>query len=218
MVAMSEPDPSVEEAGDDGSFRRRLLKWLGGLGVVGFLAGLLTPLKDLALAVEADREGARPELAGQRLVYAHSHEHEPSGHVHEEGMTVKPDHLAVPDAALAFPAELTGQDEFPILLHRLEPDRIAEPTNEEWTDRGFVAYSAICTHLGCNVSWTEEDHEVGGPHDHCPCHVGEFDPYRGAEVVGGPPPRPLPQIGVTVEDEQLVLTSEFDAPIGGETS
>lgn len=214
---MAEPEPSDEESKGNGGLRRRLLKWLGGIGIVSFFGGLLlTPLKDLSLASEARGGETKPKLVGQRLVYAHSHEHEPSGHLHETGMTVEPDHLAVPDAALVFPAELTGQEEYPILLHRFEPEDIEPPTNQEWTDQGFVAYSAICTHLGCNVSWTENEHEVGQAHDHCPCHVGEYDPYRGAEVLGGPPPRPLPQIGVQVEDGQLIITSEFEGDIGGE--
>lgn len=222
---MSDPDTTTDASADGGgdsatssrgSLRRRLLRWLAGLGVVSFFAGLLTPLKDLALAVEATSGEGAPNLVGQRLVYAHSHKAEPSGHLHEEGMTVHPDHLSVPDAAIVFPAELTGQARYPILLHHLEEDKIGPPTDPELADQGFVAYSAVCTHLGCTVDWTEHPHEVGQAHDHCPCHVGEFDPYRGARVLAGPAPRPLPQIGIAVEEDQIVLTTQFEEPVGGE--
>ncbi|MFB6197868.1 MAG: ubiquinol-cytochrome c reductase iron-sulfur subunit, partial [Halobacteriaceae archaeon] len=63
----------------------------------------------------------------------------------------------------------------------------------------------------CTVHWTEESHEVRQPHDHCPCHVAEFDPYEGAKVLAGPAPRPLPQIGVMVNDNgELELTTKFE--------
>jgi Rieske Fe-S protein len=52
----------------------------------------------------------------------------------------------------------------------------------------LVAYSSICTHLACAVLWRAEDNRL-----ECPCHDGAFDPANG-EVVGGPPPRPLPRV------------------------
>jgi len=48
----------------------------------------------------------------------------------------------------------------------------------------FVAYSAICTHLGCLVKWDSAKQEFL-----CPCHAAIFD-KKGA-VVSGPPPAPL---------------------------
>jgi rieske iron-sulfur protein len=49
----------------------------------------------------------------------------------------------------------------------------------------------------------------------CPCHSGRFDPTTGASVVGGPPPRALPQLPITVSsDGYLVATGDFDAPVG----
>ncbi|MFB6200786.1 MAG: ubiquinol-cytochrome c reductase iron-sulfur subunit [Halorhabdus sp.] len=197
----SSPDPR----------RRRLLNWLAGLGIVSFVIGLATPLKDLALAVKTGtaKEG-KPQLPGQRLVFAHAHESE-TGHQHEKGMVITADKLQAPEGVLAFPEDLTKDSESLIVLNKLNPDDLQPPTKMEWTDQGFVAYSAICTHLGCTVSYTDEEHNVGSPHDHCPCHTGEFDPYQGAKVVGGPPPSPLPQIGVKVNNNnELVLTSTFE--------
>jgi menaquinol-cytochrome c reductase iron-sulfur subunit len=64
--------------------------------------------------------------------------------------------------------------------------------------RDFIAMSNICTHLGCRVRWIS-DQEIF----FCPCHNGVFD-NQGA-VVSGPPPRPLDQYEVKLEDDQLFI-------------
>jgi nitrite reductase/ring-hydroxylating ferredoxin subunit len=61
----------------------------------------------------------------------------------------------------------------------------------------FVAFSAVCTHQGCTVAYQ-------GGQLACPCHGSVFDPARGAEVVAGPAPRPLPEIPVKVEGGEIV--------------
>lgn len=229
------------DAAADGSTsrRRRILTWVAGLSIVSFIVGILTPLKDLALAVQGpedvggggnggggdtgggtgggngtnggDGENVHTGLPGQRLVLAEDFESAATGD------PVTTDMLEAPNAVRVFPENSIGTEHHLIILNKLEPDQIGDPTNMDWVDQGFVAYSAICTHLGCTVNWASDPHEVGKPHDHCPCHVGEFDPYTGAEVVAGPAPRPLPQIGVTVnDDDEVELTSEFEERVGGE--
>jgi menaquinol-cytochrome c reductase iron-sulfur subunit len=47
-----------------------------------------------------------------------------------------------------------------------------------------VAYSNVCTHLGCRVNWQVDKKEYI-----CPCHDGHFN--INGQVVSGPPPRPL---------------------------
>src|SRR5215213_8466758 len=64
-------------------------------------------------------------------------------------------------------------------------------------DGDFVAYSAVCTHQGCTVAYKGGDLA-------CPCHGSVFDPARGAEVIAGPAPRPLPEIPVKVQDDEVV--------------
>ncbi len=54
---------------------------------------------------------------------------------------------------------------------------------------GFRAYSAICTHLGCLVTWEGAKEEFL-----CPCHAAVFD--KRGQVVSGPPPSPLPAYDV----------------------
>ncbi|MFB6253840.1 MAG: ubiquinol-cytochrome c reductase iron-sulfur subunit [Halobacteriaceae archaeon] len=215
---MSEKEHKEELQEKSVSTKRRLLNWLTGISIISFIIGLVVPLKDLALAVKPEAKGKQePELPGQRLVFAHEYQQQSEGHTHSKGTVVTADKLNAPSAALVAPEDLATQNKYLILLHKLKKEDIKPPTKKEMTDQGFVAYSAICTHLGCTVDWTEQPHNVGSPRDHCPCHIGEFDPYEGAKVVGGPPPRPLPQIGVRVNDNnEIVLTSKFESKIGSE--
>ena len=52
------------------------------------------------------------------------------------------------------------------------------------TERGFLAISAVCTHLHCIVNWNEMHKKF-----ECPCHGAKFNEL--GEVLEGPPPRPL---------------------------
>ena len=69
------------------------------------------------------------------------------------------------------------------------------------TAQGVVAYSAICTHLGCIVAFDDLSSTIV-----CPCHDGRFSPANGT-VVSGPPPSGLPSIAVSVEKDQIFLVS-----------
>ena len=55
----------------------------------------------------------------------------------------------------------------------------------------FVAYSAICTHAGCEVQFDPSARDIA-----CPCHGAVFDPYNNAQVLGGPAPYPLQRIPI----------------------
>jgi menaquinol-cytochrome c reductase iron-sulfur subunit len=57
----------------------------------------------------------------------------------------------------------------------------------------FTAFSVHCTHLGCPVNW-----RPGSNLFLCPCHGGVY--YADGSVAGGPPPRPLFQYPVRVEN------------------
>src|SRR5215213_10484128 len=61
----------------------------------------------------------------------------------------------------------------------------------------FVAYSAVCTHQGCTVAYK-------GGNLACPCHGSVFDPAKGAEVVAGPAPTPLPEIPVKIQGGEVI--------------
>lgn len=69
------------------------------------------------------------------------------------------------------------------------------------TDQGVKAYEAICTHLGCIVTW---DGSAGNIY--CPCHDGRFSASSGG-VISGPPPAPLPPVETAVEGNEIYLVS-----------
>ena len=65
----------------------------------------------------------------------------------------------------------------------------------------FTAFSAICTHLGCVVQWMPQQQEFV-----CPCHAGRFS-STGA-VLGGPPPKPMVALPVTLSGKQILIGQE----------
>ncbi|MFQ5491264.1 MAG: Rieske 2Fe-2S domain-containing protein [Phycisphaerae bacterium] len=67
------------------------------------------------------------------------------------------------------------------------------------TAKGFRAYSAICTHLGCIVHWDFSKREFL-----CPCHAAVFSDT--GEVVSGPPPKALPEYAVKVVQDEVIVT------------
>lgn len=99
-----------------------------------------------------------------------------------------------------------------VLLMRLkESDLNPSPGREDWAYQGIVAYSKICTHVGCPVALYEQQTH----HLLCPCHQSQFDITREAAVIFGPAKRPLPQLPITIDDEgYLVAQSDFTEPVG----
>ncbi len=99
-----------------------------------------------------------------------------------------------------------------VLLMRLEPgDLQVSKGRETWNYRGIVAYSKICTHVGCPVALYEQQTH----HLLCPCHQSQFDITREAKVIFGPAVRPLPQLPITIDDDgYLVAQSDFREPPG----
>ncbi|MGP3535056.1 cytochrome bc1 complex Rieske iron-sulfur subunit [Microbacterium sp. RD1] len=99
-----------------------------------------------------------------------------------------------------------------VLLMRLLPEDLNEPEDKkDWSYDGIVAYSKVCTHVGCPVALYEQLTH----HLLCPCHQSQFDVANGAAVIFGPAARPLPQLPITVDDEgYLVARSDFHEPVG----
>ena len=64
---------------------------------------------------------------------------------------------------------------------------------------GVRAFSAVCTHLGCIVSWKKDEGIF-----FCPCHAGKFD--SNGNVISGPPPKPLLKYRVKVEGSKINLS------------
>jgi menaquinol-cytochrome c reductase iron-sulfur subunit len=62
--------------------------------------------------------------------------------------------------------------------------------------------SPICPHLGCSVSW----HENQGKFI-CPCHGGHFS--ADGSRLSGPPPRGLDQLDVQIRDGKLEVQFQY---------
>jgi ubiquinol-cytochrome c reductase iron-sulfur subunit len=99
-----------------------------------------------------------------------------------------------------------------VLLVRLLPEQLTEAEDrKDWSYDGIVAYSKVCTHVGCPVALYEQQTH----HLLCPCHQSQFDVSDHAKVVFGPAARPLPQLPIAVDAEgYLVARSDFTEPVG----
>ncbi|MFG3107690.1 Rieske (2Fe-2S) protein [Streptomyces tendae] len=62
----------------------------------------------------------------------------------------------------------------------------------------FKAFSATCTHQGCAVK------SVADGVINCPCHNSSFSITDGS-VQGGPAPKPLPAVQITVSGDSIRL-------------
>ena len=68
-------------------------------------------------------------------------------------------------------------------------------------DSDIVAFSSICTHMGCPLTGQYKDeHKILGP---CPCHFTTFDLRHNGMVVLGQATQNLPQITLTIEDGDI---------------
>ena len=64
--------------------------------------------------------------------------------------------------------------------------------------RSIVAFSALCQHMGCPVSFEEKSKSLK-----CPCHASMFDPAREGMAFEGPATRGLPTISLKIEDGNI---------------
>ena len=139
----------------------------------------------------------------------------------ENWIELRPEHLEVGQLVNAQPAslqELHGMEahqekaKAAIIVVRMDPNSITiPPSRADWQVSGILAYSKICTHVGCPISlWERQTH-----HLLCPCHQSTFDLGNSGVVVFGPAGRALPQLPISVDDEgYLIATSDFPVPVG----
>jgi len=84
----------------------------------------------------------------------------------------------------------------------------------------FVAYDAVCTHLGCQIHFDKEPikgWENKKDNLFCACHGAVFDPTNG-DVVAGPPPRPMPKIKLEIDTNGDIYANGYESglPLYGE--
>jgi rieske iron-sulfur protein len=92
-----------------------------------------------------------------------------------------------------------------VLLVRLESADFSAETRARAADGTVVAYSAICTHTGCD----EWDWQRASGTIKCPCHVSEFALKDSAWVMNGPAPRRVPALPLTIVDDVPVVAGGF---------
>ena len=135
----------------------------------------------------------------------------------EDGRKIKPEDLNIGSVVHVLP-EGVNKSEHPleeiakaaVLLMRLNPDDLDE-ASKAGSYEGIVAYSKICTHMGCPVALYEQQTH----HLLCPCHQSTFDLTQNCKVIFGPAKRPLPQLAITVDDAgYLVAKAPFTEAAG----
>jgi ubiquinol-cytochrome c reductase iron-sulfur subunit len=186
--------------------RRPLIKYtLGGaLGLFAIplvvqLAGSLGPLPQAELSTTFWRRGMRlMRDPGMTPIKASDVTIGSVFHVLPEGID-KSEHV------------LEEKGKAAVILIRLNPDDILVAKERDWGHDGMVAYSKICTHVGCPVGLYEQQTH----HLLCPCHQSTFDVTRDCKVIFGPAHRPLPQLKIGVDaDGYLVADAPFLEPVG----
>ena len=116
------------------------------------------------------------------------------------------DFNALAKAAVIIIKFAPGQVEYTTQDHPV-PGKVVQ----NWAVDNIVAYSKICTHVGCPAALYEQTTH----HILCPCHQSTFDATRGAKVIFGPATRPLPQLPMTVDAQgYLVARHDFTEPVG----
>ena len=117
---------------------------------------------------------------------------------------------------LAFPFDAAkGEVRSDSRLNKVVLVRFAEAEmNAETRARsagGVLAFSAICTHQGCDVkTWLPKEQVLV-----CFCHSTKFLLLEGGSVASGPALRSLPFLPLSLDGDQLVIAGPFSAPAGG---
>jgi quinol---cytochrome c reductase iron-sulfur subunit len=136
--------------------------------------------------------------------------------VDSNGRPVHKDTLVIGGIMTVYPRGLQNTDagqaiDQTVLIRVSDGPFLTMKGRESWTPEGYVAYSKLCTHLGCPVGLYEQELELLV----CPCHQSMFNVRNGAVPQFGPAPRPLPQLPLMFnEDGYLVAQTGYDQAVG----
>ncbi|WP_447036930.1 cytochrome bc1 complex Rieske iron-sulfur subunit [Streptomyces sp. DSM 118878] len=186
--------------------RRKLIRntMFGALALVP-LSGVVL-LRDLGPLPE-DKLRHTKWAKGKKLVNMNTHE------------PLRPSDVQVGSLTFAMPEGMSEHDhdfqvqiaKAALMIVRIQPENIKDKRELEWSHDGVVAYSKICTHVGCPISLYEQQTH----HVLCPCHQSTFDLSDGARVIFGPAGHALPQLRIGVNEEgYLEALGDFDEPVG----
>ncbi|MET9529116.1 MULTISPECIES: Rieske 2Fe-2S domain-containing protein [unclassified Streptomyces] len=193
-------------AAESGFGRRKLIRttMFGAMAMVP-LAGVML-LRDLGPLPE---KKLRKTLWARGKVLINMNTNQP----------LRPEDVSVGSLTFAMPQGLSESDEdfqtqiakAALMIVRIQPDNIKDKKEREWAHDGIVAFSKICTHVGCPISLYEQQTH----HVLCPCHQSTFDLSDGARVIFGPAGHPLPQLRIGVNGEgNLEALGDFAEPVG----
>jgi ubiquinol-cytochrome c reductase iron-sulfur subunit len=185
--------------GDEGIARRGFLAKMaaGALGALGL--AVLFPIRSL---------GPRPGSGLKETPYK-------AGNlrlVNERGELVKASELAVDGVITCYPEGFLNEADSPTLLIHLRPGQ-NRPTRgrEDWAPNDLVAYSKLCSHMGCPVGLYQTQSGLLL----CPCHQSTFDVGNHCNPIFGPAARSLPQLPIRIDaDDHVVATADFSDPVG----
>jgi Rieske Fe-S protein len=119
--------------------------------------------------------------------------------------------IAYPLVAFLYPKDLAETPAAPVRVGPARALPVGASTTVDYgrypalvihTPKGLRAYSAVCTHFACLVTWNPDTERI-----ECPCHDGFFDADDGS-VLAGPPPRPLEAIPVYKGADGLITIGE----------
>ena len=195
-----------EGAAGAGLGRRKLIRnsLLGAMAPLGLLA--ILPLRDLG-PLPGNKLAQTAWKKGIRIV------------TDPIGQPVRPEDIPIggvvhvlPEGINDLPEALNEKAKAAVILIRLAPEQLTKRGDPHgWAYDGIVAYSKICTHVGCPVGLYEQKSH----HLLCPCHQSTFDVLENCKVIFGPANRKLPQLPITVNEQGfLVARDGFAEPVG----
>jgi len=188
------------QAGGSTLQRRRVLVATAGGACAALGVALLFPIRSL---------GPRPGRGFKQTAYK-------GGDIRvvdEDGMPVQPRDLPVDGFITVWPDGHTDDADASTLLIHFRRDQDFQPKagREDWTVDDIVAYSKLCTHVGCPVGL----YQAALGLLLCPCHQSTFDVMRHAKPIFGPAARSLPQLPLALDDDGFIIaTGDFSGPVG----
>jgi ubiquinol-cytochrome c reductase iron-sulfur subunit len=194
---------AIVERGGSVVQRRKLLGGLlgGGMGIFGVVV-MFPLLRSL---------GPLPKRTLQ-----HTDWRSGSYVVDQSGRRVEVGDLAVGSIETVFPEGTENSDRGQavnqtVLIRVSNESFTTVKGRETWAPHGYVAYSKVCTHLGCPVGLYEQELQLLV----CPCHQSMFNVTNGAVPQFGPAPRPLPQLPLYVDSSGFLRSqSDYHEAVG----
>lgn len=204
MEKSKQQNPAAIDADAPSCVQRRQALKIAAVGLAGL--GLIRHV-DIAWADEAADKRPQP---GDRLIDINGDAAKPLK-IDDIKLASKPI-LAFPfDPATKKPRD--GSRLNKLLLIKLDPSAMNAETKAR-TAGGVLAFSAICTHQGCDVSeFLPQDNNLL-----CFCHFSKYDPLADGAVTAGPAPRNLPTLALQEDNGELVVAGLFSSAPGAKTN